>query len=155
MVWNETTQEQYRRPMVRFETDLMDAEWALVEPHLPPLSRLGRPVKTDLREVFNAIQYILGTGCQWRALPPCFPAYSTVQRYYYRWSRSGCKIQSHLSKSPIALEQESNGLDRGCSAWPGGDWRRIGLPDSERVSSGDAAGLEHLRGLSSGLNAAC
>ena len=45
MVWNETTQEQYRRPMVRFETDLTDAEWALVEPHLPPLSRLGRPVK--------------------------------------------------------------------------------------------------------------
>ena len=89
MAWNETTQEQYRRPMVRFETDLTDAEWALVEPHLPPLSRLGRPVKTDLREVFNAIQYILGTGCQWRALPPCFPAYSTVQRYYYRWSRSG------------------------------------------------------------------
>ena len=62
MAWNETTQEQYRRPMVRFETDLTDAEWALVEPHLPPLSRLGRPVKTDLREVFNAIQYILGTG---------------------------------------------------------------------------------------------
>ena len=56
MAWNETTQEQYRRPMVRFETDLTDAEWALVEPHLPPLSRLGRPVKTDLREVFNAIQ---------------------------------------------------------------------------------------------------
>ena len=89
MAWNETTQEQYRRPLVRFETDLTDAEWALVEPHLPPPSRLGRPMKTDLRAVFDAIQYILGTGCQWRALPPCFPAFSTVQRYYYRWSRSG------------------------------------------------------------------
>ncbi len=75
---------------------------------------------------------------------------------YIVWdSRVSCKIQSHLSKNPVALEQESNGLDRGCSACPGGDWRRIGLPDSERVSSGDAAGLEHLRGLSSGLNAAC
>ena len=70
MAWNETTQEQYKRSTVRFEMDMTDAEWALVEPHLPPLSRLGRPVKTDLREVFNAIQYILGTGCQWRALPP-------------------------------------------------------------------------------------
>ena len=41
MAWNETTQEQYRRPMVRFETDLTDAEWALVEPHLPPLFAAG------------------------------------------------------------------------------------------------------------------
>ncbi len=46
-------------------------------------------MKTDLRAVFDAIQYILGTGCQWAALPPCFLAFSTVQRYYYRWSRSG------------------------------------------------------------------
>ena len=65
------------------------------------------------------------------------------------------RLSVEMLQNPIALEQESNGLDRDCSAWPGGDWRRMGPPDSERVSSGDAAGLEHLRGLSSGLNAAC
>ena len=89
MAWNETTQKQYRRPSDRFETDLTDEEWKLIEPLLPLPSRMGRPRSTELREVFNAIQYMLGTGCQWRAIPPCFPPFTTVQYYFYLWSRSG------------------------------------------------------------------
>ena len=49
---------------------------------------MGRP-RTDLREVFNAIQYVLATGCQWRALPGDFPPYSTVINYFYRWQGGG------------------------------------------------------------------
>ena len=43
---------------------------------------LGRPRQTNLREVFNAIQYVLATGCQWRALPGDFPPHSTVMNYF-------------------------------------------------------------------------
>jgi len=68
---------------------LTDAEWALVEPLSPRASRLGRPRATDLRSVTNAISYIGATGCQWRELPKDFPPYSTVQGYFYAWSRSG------------------------------------------------------------------
>ncbi len=70
MPWSETTRQQYRRLARRFETDLTDAEWQVIEPLLPPPSKMGRPRSTCLREVWNAIQYMLGTGCQWRAIPP-------------------------------------------------------------------------------------
>ena len=87
MPWNETTKTEYTRPRARFESDLTDEEWILVEPCLPPPAKRGRPRKTDLREVFNAIQYVRDTGCQWRAIPPCFPPVTTVQYYFYLWSR--------------------------------------------------------------------
>ena len=89
MPWNETTKTQYTRPRARFESDLTDEEWNLVEPCLPPPAKRGCPLKTDLREVFNAIQYVLATGCQWRAIPLCFPSAATVQQYFYLWSRNG------------------------------------------------------------------
>ena len=41
MAWNETTQQQYRRLMVRYETDLTDAEWSVIEPLIPPLQERG------------------------------------------------------------------------------------------------------------------
>ena len=66
MPWNETTKTQYTRPRDRFESDLTDEGWNLVEPCLPPPAKRGRPRKTDLREVFDAIQHVLATGCQWR-----------------------------------------------------------------------------------------
>ena len=89
MPWNEATREQYTRPRDRFESDVSDEEWALVEPLLPRPSKMGRPRSTDLREVFNAVQYQLNTGCQWRAIPLCFPPSATVQNYFYRWRDTG------------------------------------------------------------------
>ena len=50
---------------------------------------MGRPRSTDLRRVFDAIQYMLASGCQWRLIPPCYPPFSTVQNYFYAWSRGG------------------------------------------------------------------
>ena len=89
MVWTEITRRQYRREGLRYESDTMDAEWFVMEPLLPPPSALGRPRETDMRAVVNAILYIASTGCQWRQLPKDFPPYSTVQGYFYAWSRNG------------------------------------------------------------------
>ena len=89
MAWTAITRRKYRRDGLRYASDLTDAEWALIEPLLPPASPLGRPRETDLRSVMNAILYIGSTGCQWRQLPKEFPPYSTVQGYFYTWSRSG------------------------------------------------------------------
>ena len=47
------------------------------------------PRKTDLREVFNAIQYMRDTGCRWRTIPPCFPLAATVQYYFHLWRDNG------------------------------------------------------------------
>lgn len=89
MPWTETTRGEYRRAGLRYASDLTDAEWALVVRSMPPRRRLGRPRTVDLREVVQAILYILSTGCQWRALPREFPPYATVQGYFYAWRDSG------------------------------------------------------------------
>jgi len=88
MAWTEITRAQYRRDKLRYASDTMDGEWALIEPLLPR-SRLGRPRKHDLRTIVDAILYILATGVQWRALPKDFPPRSTVQGYFYRWRDDG------------------------------------------------------------------
>lgn len=89
MVWTEITRAQYRRDGLRYASDMTDAEWAVIEPLLPPPRRLGRPRRTDLRAVMEAILYILATGCQWRALPGDFPPRSTVQGFFYAWRDDG------------------------------------------------------------------
>jgi putative transposase len=89
MPWNRTTRKDYKRDGRRYESDVTDKEWATLEPMIPKQGRLGRPRQTDLREVFNAVEYVLATGCQWRALPRDFPPHSTVMKYFYRWQGSG------------------------------------------------------------------
>jgi transposase len=89
MAWTETTRRHYDRSGLRYASDCIDAEWELVEPFMPPRARVGRPRQTDLREVWNAIQYIAATGCQWALLPKDFPPFTTVQHYFYRLRNSG------------------------------------------------------------------
>jgi transposase len=72
-----------------YPSDITDAQWALIEPHIPPVHPGGRPRKTDLRDVVDAIFYILRTGCQWRYLPKDFPPKSTVWRYFDQWRHDG------------------------------------------------------------------
>ena len=74
-------------PAERYPSDLTDAEWAIVEPLLKELDpyKTGRPRKTDLREVLNAIFYLNKTGCPWRYLPKEFPDYRLVSYYYHQW----------------------------------------------------------------------
>ena len=60
-----------------------------IEPHLPAAHPGGRPRKTDLRDVVDAIFSILRTGCQWRYLPKDFPPKSTVWRSFDRWRSDG------------------------------------------------------------------
>jgi transposase len=89
MAWTEITRPKYQRDGLRYASDTTDAEWALIEPHIPPPTSRGRTRKTSMREVVNSIFYIAQTGCQWRLLPKNFPPHTTVQRYFYAWRDSG------------------------------------------------------------------
>ena len=89
MPWTKITRVKYQRNRLRYASDLTDREWALIVRQMPPRQWLGRPRTVDLREVVQAIFYILSTGCQWRALPKEFPPYSTVQGYFYAWRDTG------------------------------------------------------------------
>ena len=55
---------------------------------MPAPASTGHPRTTDLREVLNAIRYLASAGCQWRALPTDFPPFTTVQNYFYAWTKS-------------------------------------------------------------------
>jgi putative transposase len=72
-----------------YPSDVTDAQWALIEPYIPAAPPGGRPRKTDMRDVVDAIFYILRTGCQWRYLPVDLPPRSTVWRYFDQWRRDG------------------------------------------------------------------
>ena len=80
---------------IPYPSDVTDAQWALIESLLPPPKPGGRPRSTDLREVVNAIFYILRTGCQWRYLPKDFPPKSTVFEYFSQWTRDGVMETIH------------------------------------------------------------
>jgi transposase len=71
-----------------YPSDITDEQWALIRPHLPVYPG-GRPRTTDLRDVVDAIFYVLRTGCQWRYLPKDFPPKSTVWRYFDEWRHNG------------------------------------------------------------------
>ncbi|MDR3619519.1 MAG: IS5 family transposase [Paludisphaera borealis] len=78
-----------------YASDLSDAEWAILEPFLPPRVPAGKPRTTDLREVLDAIFYVLTNGCAWHALPHDFPPEGTVRDYFHRWRRSGLWQRIH------------------------------------------------------------
>ncbi len=73
----------------RYLTDITDAQWAELEPEIPSPRPGGRPRKTDIREVVNAIFYITHEGCTWRALPHDFPPWRTVYNYFDAWKYDG------------------------------------------------------------------
>jgi transposase len=89
MTWTEITRCQHDRRALRYASDCTDTEWALIELLIPGPSKVGRPRKTCMRSVWDAIQYIATTGCQWALLPKDFPPFTTVQYYFYGLRDSG------------------------------------------------------------------
>ena len=75
---------------------MTDPEWDLARPFIElPRRGSGRQRRVDLREVLNAVFYILGTGCQWRALPKDLPPRSTVHGSFVRWQCDGTLRRLH------------------------------------------------------------
>jgi len=71
----------------RYPSDLTDEEWSAIEPLLPGPAKRGRKRKTNLREVVNALRYMVRSGCEWRMLPVHFPPWQTVYWWFRRFVR--------------------------------------------------------------------
>jgi transposase len=130
MPWTEITRPQYQRANPRYASDLTDAEWALIAPHLPAARRLGRPRSTELREVVNALLYMASTGCQWRMLPKDFPPYTTVQSYFYAWRDDG--IWRRINHALVMCAREAAGREASPSA---------GVIDSQSAKTTESGGV--------------
>ena len=79
-----------------YPSDLTEAQWAILAPLITRPRRAdgrGRPPEVDLREIVNAILYVLREGCRWRALPHDFPAWPTVYWYFAKWSDDGMLVR--------------------------------------------------------------
>jgi len=71
----------------KYDTDLKDVELLLLEPLIPAGKAGGRPRDSDMREVLNAIFYIVRSGCAWRLLPHDFLPWQTVYGYFAAWQK--------------------------------------------------------------------
>jgi transposase len=94
-MWTADHRRAAGRRGLRYASDLSDAEWALVEPLIPPAKRGGRPRDVNVREVLNAIFYVLSTGCQWHAVPKDLPPKSTAHYYFMLWDWDGTLERLH------------------------------------------------------------
>ena len=94
-MWTTANRGNYKRDGLRYPSDLTDAEWALVEPLIPPAKRGGRKRAVDVREIANGLLYVLSTGCQWRAVPKDLPPKSTLFDYFDLWNWDGTLRRIH------------------------------------------------------------
>ena len=113
----------------RYPSDLTDEEWASVEPLLPCPARRGRKRRTDLREVLNAIRYMVRSGCEWRMLPIHFPPWQTVYWWFRRFVRM--LLFRTIHDVAVMTDRERQGREASPSA---------GILDSQTVKAPAAGG---------------
>lgn len=78
-----------------YQSDLSDGEWEVLKPHLPVPQAPGRPRVHPLREVLDAVFYVVRSGCAWRLLPHDFPPWKTVYHYFRAWRLDGTWERLH------------------------------------------------------------
>ena len=133
-MWTVEQRQTHDRSGLRYPSDLTDAEWALVEPFIPPARRGGRRRTVDVREVLDGIFYVLATGCQWRAGPKDLPPRSTVHDYLTLWARDGTLRRLHHALFVQVREQA------GKEASP-----TAAIIESQSVKGAEKGGLASIR----------
>jgi putative transposase len=128
-MWTPTTREHYSRRAPRYQTDMSEEEWRVIEPHLPPAKTIGRPRAWPMREIVNAIFYVLRGGMAWRLLPSDFPPWSTVYRWFAAW-RDGCVFE-RINHALVMADRERVGREASPSA---------AIIDSQSVKTTEAGG---------------
>ena len=133
-MWKPEHRLAAQRSGLRYPSDLTDAEWALIEPMIPPARSGGRPRDVNVREVVNGIFYVLSTGCQWLALPKDLPPKSTVHHHFMLWDWDGTLERIHHALYVAVREQE------GREASPS-----VAIIDSQSAKGAQKGGLRSTR----------
>lgn len=128
-MWTPATRRQHSRATTRYQTDLTDAEWRLIEHRLPAAKKTGRPRSWSMREIINAIFYVLRGGIAWRLLPSDFPPWSTVYRWFAAF-RDGSVFEK-INHALVMADRERVGRDASPSA---------AIIDSQSVKTTESGG---------------
>jgi len=88
-MWTPATRRQHNRDHLRYGSDLSDAEWENIAPFMPPPAKTGRPRRWTMREIMNAIFYVLRAGCAWRLLPKSRSKKLRFRNNELAWSSDG------------------------------------------------------------------
>ena len=128
-MWTPATRREHSREGLRYETDLSDKEWLVIEPHLPPPEPLGRPRDWTWREIVNAIFYVLRGGIAWRLLPNDFPPWQTVYRWFAAWRDGG--LFEKINHALVMADRQRVGREASPSA---------AIIDSQSVKTTEAGG---------------
>ena len=99
-MWTPTTRRQHSRTVIRYPTDLTDAEWRVIAPYLPEPRATGRPRKWPMREIVNGIFYVMRAGLRPQLKPRAFGAYrAAIGR-----TASASKLLEPISKFPTTVD---------------------------------------------------
>ena len=128
-MWTPTTRQQHSRTVTRYQTDLTDAEWRVIAPHLPQPCATGRPRAWPMREIINGIFYVMRAGCPWRLLPNDFPPWETIYRWFAAWRDDG--RFERINHALVMADRERVGRDASPSA---------AIIDSQSVKTTEAGG---------------
>ena len=97
-----------------YPTDLTDAEWTILEPLIPKAKPGGRPRSVDIREIINAVFYVLWGAIAWRMLPHDLPPWKTVYHYFRAWRMEG--VWEEMNETLHEQLRVRHGRDRTPSA---------------------------------------
>jgi transposase len=128
-MWTPTTRLEHSRDHLRYGSDLTDAEWEIIAPFLPPPGKTGRPRRWPMREIMNAIFYVLRSGCPWRMVPEGFAPATTVYRWFVRLREEG--VFETMNHHLVMRDRERAGRQASPSA---------AVIDSQSVKTAEAGG---------------
>jgi transposase len=92
-----------------YPSDVSDEEWEFCAPYLT-LMKEEAPQRThSLRQVFNALRWLVRAGCSWRMMPHEMPPWWVVQQQTQRWLRAGCfEAMAHDLRAILRMVQDRN-----------------------------------------------
>ncbi len=87
-----------------YPSDVTDGEWAFLLPYFPLMREDAPQREYPLRALFNAMRYVVKTGCQWRFLPHDFPPWSAVYQQVRRGKDAGVfEIVTHDLREMVRM----------------------------------------------------